>query len=601
MDLVATINKRYNAAKAARRFIDRDIKLNLAFYAGRQWVTYDPNFARVIDWYPPKNKPRTTANLIMPVVRIEYAKLTRNDPAFTVVSTTSSQDDIAKAKVCSQFLEYKYTVDDYHLVFKQALLWALVAGTGFTKVYFDPDAGPTYEGAPLGDVVIDFCSPLEMFIDPFARTLTEASWVIHARVRPVEYVQMKYGVKVPAEQVESLAVAGFPGSEPRGAVNEGVIPAVIVKEYWERPNAVNPKGRYVVIASNKILYEGENPYADICPIPFAMMVHIPIPGRLFGDSTVTHLRQVNVAYNKLKSDIVENTTKLSNPPMVAPAGALLKAPEFSPGEVIYYNPTMPGRIDQLKFEPYPPQVMNTLMRLLQERDDISGVNDVSRGITPRGVRSGQALAYLLEQDETRLAVTARNYEQLIADTMNMVLKLARAFYDVPRVIRVLGENNQREVALFKAEDIPPDADVHIEAGSTLPKSQTQQQQFLLELWDRQIITDPRLVLRLTHYGTPQEIFSDMELDTSQAQRENDQMAKGVPAQVEDFQNHFIHIVEHNRFRKTVEFEKLPPERREIFRQHVDAHKQFMPQGGAVDAQGRNKGQQGPADNSGGPD
>ncbi|BCV23295.1 hypothetical protein [Gelria sp. Kuro-4] len=583
------INRRYQAAKTARRLVDKNIKLNIAFFQGDQWTTYDATSGRVVPWMAAKGKPRATTNLIMPVVRIEYAKLTRNDPSFKVTSTTADLDDVSKAKACKQFLDYKWETDRYANTFKRALLWALVSGTSFVKVYFDPGAGPTLNGEALGDVVLDYCSPLEMFVDPFARTLDEASWVIHARVRSTEYVAAKYGVKVPPEQVESLAVIGLTGESQR-MTTEGTIPATIVKEYWERPSPLVPQGRYVVMASNKLLYEGPNPYIDIAPIPFAMMVHIPVPGRLFGESVITSLRQVNTIYNKLKSDIIENTSKLSNPPMFAPVGALLKPPEFSPGEVIYFNPTVPGKIDQAKFDPYPPQVVNTLMRLLQERDDISGINDVSRGIVPRGIRSGEGLSYLLEQDETRLAVTARNYEAMIGDAMGMVLRMAREFYDIPRVIRILGTNNQREVALFKAEDIPPDADVRVEAGSTLPKSMVQQQQFLLDLWDRRIINDPRLVLRLTQYGSTEEVFNEIELDSSQALRENDRMAAGVYAEVEDFHNHAVHIAEHNRFRKTVDFERLAPERRELFKQHVDKHKQFLAEaqqgGGALNGAGQ---------------
>ncbi len=585
--LLVQINKRYEAAKVARRAIDRDIKLNIAFYEGNQWVTYDANFNKVVNWLPPKGKPRVTTNLIMPVVRIEFAKITRNDPAFSVIATTPSQDDVAKARICSRFLEYKWAVDDYATIFKQALLWALVAGTGFVKVYYDPNAGSTYSGTPLGDVVIDYCSPLEMFIDPLARSLDEASWVIHERVRSAEYVETKYGVKVPAEPLDRavMHISGF-GTSRTVPLDGRNYPVVCVREYWERPSTLHPRGVYAVVAGNKILYKSDNPYADVCPIPFVSMVHIPSPGSLFGSSAVTQLRQINVTYNKLKSDIVENSTKLSNPPILAPVNAFLKAPEYSPGEVIYYNPLSPGKIDQLKFEPYPPQLVNTLIRLLQERDDVSGINDVSRGITPRGVRSGEALAYLLEQDETRLAVTARHYERMIEQAMEMVLRLARTFYDIPRVIRLLGTNNELEVSLFKATDIPPDADVHVDAGSTLPKSQTQLQSFLMELWDRKIITDPRLVLRLTHYGSSDEIINDLELDTSQALRENSKMASGVGVVVEDFHNHAIHLAEHNRFRKTVDFEKLPAERRDLFKQHVEEHKRFIEQGGAFNGAGQ---------------
>lgn len=586
---LAIVNRRYEAAKAARRAVDREIKLNIAFYNNRQWVVYDPHLNKVVDWNPPNNKPRLIANIIVPVVRIEFAKITKNAPEFRVVTTTPSPDDVAKAKLCHRFLEYKWSSDKYDEVFKQALLWALVTGTGFVKVYYDPDAGPVMNGSPLGDVVIDYCSPLELYIDPLARSLNEASWVIHARVRTTEYVEMKYGVKVSGEEVETTYLLGEPTP---GLRTEGLFPVAVVKEYWERPNAKNPRGKYVVFTANKILYEGDNPYADICPIPFAMMKHIPVPGRLYGNSVVTYLRHINVLYNKIRSDIAENTTKLSNPPLIAPINSLLNTPTMEPGEIIYYNPLslQGGQIRQLEFEPYPTQVMNTLIRLLQERDDISGINDVSRGIVPRGVRSGQALAYLLEQDETRLAVTAAQYEQMIEDTLRMVLHLARNYYDVARLIRLMGDEN---VTLFKGNDIPADADVRVEAGSTLPKSSAVLQDYLMQLWDRGIITDPRLLLRLTHYGSTEEIISDLELDSSQAQRENNRMAAGETVEVYDYQNHVVHIAEHNRFRKTAEYEKLSEERREQFAQHVEKHKQFLAQlqGGGLSGEAGLQGQQ----------
>lgn len=577
--LYADINEKFNIAAQARMPYERDWKMDIAFYADRQWVVYDPTQRRVVDYTPQNKKPRLTANLIKPVVRMEFARLTRNDPVFTVVSTTGDRDDVAKAKASRKFLEWLWSVKGWNKVFREALLWALVTGNGFVKVFWDPTAGPVVKVddtvQTLGDVAIDYVSPFELFIDPFARSLDEAAWVIQARLRPVEYVKEKYGVSVTGdgEAWRTMVDSVFGPTAAYSSIP--LSKTVLVKEYWEKPSTEYPRGRYAVVAGGKVLYASDNPYAATCPIPFVHMKHLSTPGHLYANSNVKPLRPINVVYNKLRSDIIENSAKLSTPPLIAPINSLLKDPQFEPGEVIYYNPLMGGVVQPLTIEPYPAHVVNVLLRLWQERDDISGVSEVSRGTVPRNIRSAAAMAYLLENDETRMNVLSRNWEEFIGKALNYALWLARQFYTVPRVLRVLGDNATWETMLFKASDVPIEADVRVEPGSTLPKSEIYQQEFLMQLWAAGVITDPRLLLRLTKFGNMEEIYNDMELDTQQAQRENNKMANGEPAQVEDYQNHAIHILEHNRFRKTVQYEELPPERKEVFRQHVAEHEAYM--------------------------
>jgi Txe/YoeB family toxin of Txe-Axe toxin-antitoxin module len=110
----------------------------------------------------------------------------------------------------------------------------------------------------------------------------------------------------------------------------------------------------------------------------------------------------------------------------------------------------------------------------------------------------------------------------------------------------------------------------------MPKSKARLKEELLALWDRGILTDPRLVVRATEYGTMEEVLVDLELDTAQAVRENERMARGELVKVEDFHNHMVHIMEHNRFRKTEEYEKLPDNIKEVFARHVEEHKRFIP-------------------------
>lgn len=587
---------KWTIAKEARKGQERDWKLNLAFLVGKQWMIYVAG--KLIEWKPPEGKPRVTSNIIIGPVRTLFARITRHRPVFSVVARTADEDDVYKARAATSFLQYLWDTCDIERHAQQALLWALITGNGFTKAIWDPYAGESVvvngEEHKLGSIVVDHCSPFELYVDPYARFLREAAWVFHARVRPVEYVELKWGEKVRPEPFEVIKLLG-----PGGVSQELQRNACVVKEYWERPNLKRPYGRYAVVVGDKVVYEDENPYPEI-GIPFAHVKHIPVPGEFWGISDITNLRSIQVSYNKLRSDILENTSKLSNPPLLAPLGAFKTDPDFAPGKVHYYHPALSGNaIVPLKVEPYPPQLINTLMRLLQERDDVTGVSEVSRGTVPRNIRSAAAVAYMLEQDETRLYVTAREYEALIEETLRMCLVLARKFYTYPRVIRVLGDNRSYEAKLFKAQDIPEGADVVVQAGSTLPKSVVQQQEYLFNLWDRGIVRDPRLVLRLTQYGNMEEITAEIDLDVSQAQRENEKLRNGVWVDVEDFHNHVIHISEHNKFRKTAAYEDLTNDIKELFRKHVAVHQKFLEAMKEVPGSGRKAGRAAPDSGSSG--
>lgn len=574
-NIAAEVNRKYKMARQQRSELERDWKLNIAFYQNMQWVKFDRIGERVVPAPREEGEPRVTTNLILPVVRIELARIAGNKPAFSVTARKPDPDTVTKSKVCYDYLDFRWEADRFGDTYLKALLWAVITGTGFTKTYWDPNAGDAIElpdgTRSLGEVMVDYCSPFELVWDPFARDVDEAAWVIHARVKPLEYIEMQYGVKVNAEHTGEFFF------DPTRPVKANV-PSAVVKEYWEVPSPKYPKGRYAVIVQDKVIYEGDNPYADICPIPFDSVRYLLLPDSLYGVSTITYLRQINLVYNKLKTDIIRSSAKLANPPLLAPLNAFPQTPKFMPGEILYFNPYTPGsdRITWQQVGPYPPQLVNLLVRLVQEVDMISGISELGRGSVPRGVRSAAALSYLLEQEEQRASVALREYEKMIAGSLTKVLKLAKAFYSVPRMIRVVGKNGEYEAKQFKAADIPVDVQVIVEPNSTMPKSKAKLKEELLALWDRGILTDPRLVARATEYGTMEEVLVDLELDTAQAIRENERMARGEYVKVEDFHNHAVHIVEHNRFRKTEEYEKLPNNVKEVFARHVEEHKKFIP-------------------------
>ncbi|MGQ9698529.1 MAG: portal protein, partial [Armatimonadota bacterium] len=450
------IQKRYKAAREVRRYYERNWQLNIAFFMNEQWTTVDQT-GRLRQVLPANNKkPRLSSNLIRPRVRLEYAAVASQPVKYRVVVRPPAPDAATKSKVAYSYLTYLWQTYDYGEMFLDALLWALICGTSFVKWYFDPHAGPLYDMGsvvePAGDPLIDVVAPFELCIDPHARRLDEASWVVHERLRSREYVREKYGKEVSGGTgqhnsfIQALSLLKLHQVHHR-------VPSVLVCEYWEKPTARVPGGYYCVFAGNTVLYEGDNPYEET-PIPFAAMRHTPTPGTVWGDSHVTDLRQINVVYNRLRCDILENSVKLSNPPLVAPHGSLWQEPEWTPGEVVYYNPLVAqgGKIDQVRIEPFPSQLVNMLLRLEQEADEHAGVTLLMRGMAPRGVRSAEQLSLLQQADETRRSIVRNEYLGMVEVALNGVLALARQFCVLPRLVDLKGDD--LGAMLLKGIDIP---------------------------------------------------------------------------------------------------------------------------------------------------
>jgi hypothetical protein len=169
------------------------------------------------------------------------------------------------------------------------------------------------------------------------------------------------------------------------------------------------------------------------------------------------------------------------------------------------------------------------------------------------------------------------YTNMVEKSLNGVLQLGRANCDLPRFITVSGEDQGS--ALFKGSDIPDNARVAVSVKSKKTPQEIQADVgFVMGLTDRGIAQDPRYLIKAQNQELDfNEITVDLELDEKQALRENDQMKQGNPVQVEEWHNHIIHRLEHNRERKTPAFEQQPTKIKKIFDQHDQQHQQFMAQ------------------------
>ena len=337
---------------------------------------------------------------------------------------------------------------------------------------------------------------------------------------------------------------------------------VAVKEAWIRPCRKYKNGCLIAVAGDTFLAQHDGWVYEHGEFPYTKFGHIPT-GRFYTDSTIPDLIPLQKEYNRTRSQIIEAKNRMAKPQLIASRGSIDPNKITSePGLVILYTPgfTPPS---PLPLVPLPQYVIQELDRNVQDMADISGQHEISKGQTPPGVTAATAISFLQEQDDTMLAETIASMEAGIEKIGRHMLCHVNAFWTAERKVRVLGENGIYETFVLSQKSIKKNTDLKIEAGSAMPRSRAAKQAFIMELGKMQWI-DPNRAMRYLDMAETGRIYEEMQLDTRHAQRENMRMALSEQVPVNNWDNHPVHIDEHNAYRKKQEFENSPARSTDAF-------------------------------------
>lgn len=151
-------------------------------------------------------------------------------------------------------------------------------------------------------------------------------------------------------------------------------------------------------------------------------------------------------------------------------------------------------------------------------------------------------------------------------------------YDVPRLIKVIGQDHQAEAFEFSASQIDEHADIVVEAGSGLPAQKHARIEAVLKMDERQLFGPPgdptrnRRMLRMMDLGSTDEMSNLLERDENRARLENLQFIKGQP--VEDpmpWENHDVEYEIHTDLLKSQIIKGWPQEQRAALVRHTILH------------------------------
>lgn len=570
--IVAEITADFKKRQEARRPVELNWRLNMNFVVGNQFAQISSKgdieeSGKEYFW-----QEREVYNHIAPILETRLAKLGRVKAKAQVRPATSDDEDVASASLATKLIDAVCKENDFSSQLALANSWSEITGSAFFKVMWDAEKGHALDASGEikdGDVTITLCPPFEIFPEDIAITdIDKQSSVMHAKVLTTKEVKRIWGKDVKGGEVNVFSFDnaqvgggfGYTASVPK-IVSEKREDSVTVIEKYEAPTHEYPNGRLIIVAGETLLYQGDMPYLNgedgTRGYPFSKQVCIDNLTNFFGTSVVERIIPVQRAYNTVKNRKHEFMNRMAVGVMAVEDGSVdtdsLEEEGLPPGKVVVYRQ---GSTPPIMLSPtqVPSEFSREEEKLLNEFVMISGVSEVTTySQVPANVASGTAISLLLEQDDTRIALTADSLRESIKRISKQVLRLYRQFAKVPRVKRITGDNGDVEIASFCAGNIDSE-DIVFDTISDIEDTLSARRAMVYDLLKLGLFADENgklnastkaRLFEILGFGNWEDGRSNDEIHRKKALKENMELEKkDVPVDVYD--DHALHIAEHVR-------------------------------------------------------
>lgn len=607
-DLVKEVVDDFHKRQYDRKSFDTAWQLNMNFLLGNQYCSVGYGGAveemdKQYFW-----QEREVFNHIAPIYDIRYAKLSKIKPKMSVIPSTTDERDIKTAKVSKKILSAVYNKMGISEKINEALKWSEVCGTSFYKVVWSKDAGQVVgidesnNQIRSGEVDVSVCSPFEIYPDNMsAGNLDECQSIIHAKAYSVFDIKDLFGVDVDGQDIKTFSLnnvysglggLGYNATATKITQNVKSNSAIVIERY-EKPSREFPNGRLIIVAGDKLVFEGELPFANGIDgkrdFPFIRQVSFENPGCFWGSSVIERLIPVQRAYNAVKNRKHEFINRLSLGILSVEDGSVdidnLEDEGLCPGKVLVYRQGA-DKPEYLSTESIPNGLSDEEDKLLTEFSKISGVTEILDKSYVSSNLSGVALELLIGQDETRLNMSSESLKNAVKLMAQKILRLYKQFAIFPRLAKLVGDNGKLEMFYFSSSDVSSD-DVVIDAQSEVGETLTQRREMLFTLLDKGLLSDENGVLS----NRMKTKFLDMlglgvweggqdlhELQTNMADEENLKMLNGVSIKTCEIDDNELHYNSHVAFMLGKDYlnaKAKNPKLEEIFLLHVREHKKEL--------------------------
>lgn len=439
------------------------------FLQGKQYIRWDRNLKNYIGIPQDRGRHRVTINLILNIFRNIQSRLSVAYPSMTVLPASPSTEDIQKSEAAETLLRYYWHTADMKDVISKALEWLLLCGNAAFHTFYDPDKK---------QVVTVAVSPYDVFFEAGATNIEESEWVALRHIVSKKELAAAY-----PEHKEMIMKSGdapdhmYQTLYQKASGTEGAK----LKNRLELYEVYMKDGTMGMLLGSKWLYKSKWP-THTCPISYVRYTNIP--GRLWGVGMVEPLIELQIMYNKGRTQIIHNAELMGNPKWLVPKNSGVGKDALSdsrPGEKVVYNANSGPAPQQIAAAPLPSYVLDNIRQLSAEMLDVAGVHSTSLGKRAIGIESGAAIQSLANKDSQQLQVTQQNLEKALVEVSTCVIEMCKLYYNEPRMMKMMDETGRVIHKTLSSIDLCSHPDIHIEAGTLFRDEKPDRDQRILEM------------------------------------------------------------------------------------------------------------------------
>lgn len=615
-EIVAEVLRDFEARQAERKTFESTWRLNINFFLGNQYCYISPAGEIIENGKQYFWQEKEVYNHIANIVELRQSKLSKVRPSLTVVPFSDDERDIACAKTSKKILKAVSHNLNMSKLLSKGTMWSEICGTAFYKVDWNNNLGKVVGLNPAGgvikegDVEVTVVSPFEIYPDSSTyNSIEDCMSIIYARSFHRDTVKNVWGVDVDGVDIDVYSLDGLSVSGGLGYSSLSNSMAkrvkknqVIVIEKYEKPTIEFPNGRLIIVAGDKLVYNGELPYINKAEnkrgFPFIRQVSIPTPNCFWGMSVIERCIPIQRAFNAVKNRKHEFMNRLTMGILSVEDGSVdienLEEEGLSPGKVLIYRQGA-NSPKMLSSDSLPIDFKTEEEALLSEFKSVSGVNDfLNQSNLSYGNISGVALQLMIEQDDTKLSNSSEEIKYSAQEIAKHILRLYKQYAKIQHTSKIIGDNGSIELFYWNSSDINSE-EVMFETENEINESLAQKRSMIFELLNSGLLTDENgklsnnirfKLLEQLGFGIWEPVQDVKELQAKSAGKENlNLLLNGEIPEPSDIDDNEVHIQEHISFILGNEFEKTKlknPALENLMLEHIKKHKNLIKNNEKID-------------------
>ena len=594
-------------------------KLNNEFIRGRQNRKINPRNLNIEDKVadPAVYTEKKIFNRLLPIYLTRYGILTQNMPIPGIKPQNNSSKLMFDSEETNKFIDNFMADCSFRNIYKKSIKHSDVYGIAWFKTGIDWTEGDKicdvdvqvgdtnstmsiYEGRPF----VTFVPINEVFVDSVhVESMKDINELVHRRVFSVDYIKRRWGFEAVKESINETRLQSYPRYSNFGIANAGDVEYAYVYEYYKKPDAMYPEGRYVITCNDKILHDGKLPYKNSANgervIPFDFYTMQSLPNYLIGVTVYSQLIPIQETYNAIKNRYLEYVNHIAIGQLYYWEGSLINKNNFS---------TKPGKLIGLKRNSKAPQpvqkdklsqeFVNYLKTIEEDMLVTAGLSQMTAfGSSKSNVRTDGVVDKISESDENKLVNSLDNISDCFIEVFKKLVYLEKQREEILtnnlKVANVDSYIQQYKLTDVDAEQITiVNREFLIQSDQVFDKKLQQAGNFGLYAVDSPLSYRAKVSFLnsikanyLVDTLDPEQRATHDLCDDENCQLYRDKI---VP-EVASFHKHELHIYEHNLYRISPEIRKLAkedPKAHAAFQHamdtHIENHQKFLQQTSSED-------------------